>query len=123
MIELWNIEDIKELDFPSPTGFMKVKDFLPQVIEEVKEEASTQYSLLKNSMKTQGQLVPLRISRNKTRLMDGIHRIALATILEWKFMDVSTERRESDWDTTEEGIRYWQLWLWRLRGFRGKAIG
>lgn len=118
--QLWPIEKIKELDFPSPTGFMKVKDFLPQVIEEVNADYSTQYSILRESMRTQGQLVPLHISKDCNRLRDGIHRIAIATQfpVPWNFMEVSTERRTTEWDQSDAGKRYWQLWNWRLRGFR-----
>jgi hypothetical protein len=118
MKKLWSLDQIKQLDFASPTGFMKVGDFLPQVIEEVKADYSTQYALLRKSMREQGQLVPLHVSRDCMRLRDGIHRIAIASELGWNYLDVSTERRSSDWDTTEEGIKYWKLWNWRLRGFR-----
>jgi hypothetical protein len=116
MKQLWSLDNIKELDFPSPTGFMKVIDFLPHVLEEVRMDVSTQYAILSKSMKEDGQLVPLRISRDATRLRDGIHRVAIATELEWKYMEVSTERRVTDWDITEEGQKYWKLWNWRLRG-------
>lgn len=118
MKQLWTLDLIKELDFPSPTGFMKVGDFLSQAIEEVTADVSTQYSILKKSMEEQGQLVPLHVSRDYKRLRDGIHRIALATELRWHFMDVSSQRYTTDWDETDEGKRYWQLWNWRLKGFR-----
>jgi len=113
------MEQIGELDFASPIGFMKVKDFLPQVLEEVTQDYSTQYAILKKSMETNGQLVPLHVSRDMLRLRDGIHRIALATKLGWKFMDVSTDRRSNDaWDISDAGKEYWRLWHWRLRGFK-----
>jgi hypothetical protein len=120
MKRLWSLEEIKELDFASPTGFMKVRDFLPQVIEEVKEDYSTQYAILRKSMKEQGQLVPLHISRDSKRLRDGIHRTGIAVTLGWNYMYVSTSRYSTDWDETEEGQRYWQLWNWRLNGFRDR---
>jgi hypothetical protein len=120
MRKLWPIEKIKELDFASPTGFMKVKDFLPQVVEEIQADYSTQYAILRKSMKEQGQLVPLYVSKDLTRLRDGIHRIAIATDLDdpWNFMDISTEHRTTEWDSTDDGKKYWQLWSWRLNGFK-----
>src|ERR1700728_4550041 len=107
MRKLLSMEQIGELDFASPTGFMKVKDFLPQVIEEVTQDYSTQYAILKKSMKINGQLVPLHVSKDMLRLRDGIHRIALATQLEWKFMDVSTDNRDNtEWDNSDAGKEY-----------------
>jgi hypothetical protein len=124
MKQLWHMDRIKELDFPSPIGFMKVGDFLPQVIEEVNADYSTQYAILRKSLREHGQLVPLYVSRDFTRLRDGIHRIAIAVSdLKWNFMDVDNVRRTTDWDNTEEGQRYWQLWNWRLRGFHGDNRG
>lgn len=117
MKELWPLERIKQLDFASPTGFMKVADFLPQVLEEVREDISTQYSILKNSMREQGQIVPLRISRDHKRLRDGIHRIAIATDLGWEHLEVSTEKAYNAWDATEQGQQYWKLWNWRVNGY------
>jgi hypothetical protein len=122
MKQLWHMDRIKELDFPSPIGFMKVGDFLPQVIEEVNADYSTQYAILRKSLREHGQLIPLYVSRDFTRLRDGIHRIAIVVSdLKWNFMDVDNVRRTTDWDNTEEGQRYWQLWNWRLRGFSGET--
>ena len=118
MKELWPLEKIKELDFASPTGFMKVKEFLPYVIEEVTVDISKQYSILRKSMKEQGQIVPIHVSRDNNRLRDGIHRIAIATGLGWNYMYVSSARYMSEWDSTEEGQKYWKLWNWRLNGLR-----
>ena len=113
------MEKIGELDFASPTGFMKVKDFLPVVTEEVIQDYSTQYAILKKSMAENGQTVPLHISKDLKRLRDGIHRIAIASLMGWKFMDVSTDKRDnSDWDTSKQGTEYWRLWNWRLRGMK-----
>jgi hypothetical protein len=118
MKKLWHMDQIKELDFPSPTGFMKVKDFLPQVLEEVRADYSTQYAILKKSMRENGQLVPLLVSRDLGRLRDGVHRVALGTELGWNYMEVSTEKKDNPWDLTEDGQKYWRLWNWRLNGFR-----
>jgi len=120
MKQLWHIDKIKQLDFPSPTGFVKVGDFLPQVIEEVNADISTQYAILRKSLHDNGQLIPLYVNRDFTRLRDGIHRIAIAVTMDkpWNFMDVDNVRRITDWDSTEEGQKYWQLWNWRLKGFR-----
>lgn len=113
------MEQVGELDFASPTGFMKVKDFLPEVTEEVRRDYSTQYAILKKSLAENGQMVPLHVSKDMSRLRDGIHRIALATELGWKFMDVSTDRRlNTEWDESDTGKEYWRLWNWRVRGFR-----
>jgi hypothetical protein len=120
MKKLWHIDKIKELDFASPIGFMKVGDFLQSAIEEVRADYSTQYAILKKSMAESGQLVPLHISRDCSRLRDGIHRIAVSQTFTppWNFLEVSTERRFSDWDNSEEGRKYWQLWNWRLNGMK-----
>lgn len=118
MKELWALDQVKELDFPSPTGFMKVKDFLPLALEEVRADASGQYSILRNSLLNNGWLVPIRISGDKRRLRDGIHRTAIASDLGWNSILVSDARHTNVWDISEEGQKYWELWYYRLRGLR-----
>lgn len=119
-VELWSMELIGTLFVATPNGYYTVQSFLPEVIEEVKADVTGQYAVLKGSMGfSPGQAVPLFLSKDKTRLRDGIHRVALATILDWPCMTVSNTRIVyTSWDQSPEGIKYHELWEKRLRGLK-----
>lgn len=116
-IELWTIGLICCLQVASPVGFTLVRDLLPQVTEEIKADVSGQYGILRKSMEFSGQVIPLFLSKDKCRLRDGIHRIAIANDLGWLTMTVSTTRMVySSWDESDDGREYHRRWEERVRG-------
>lgn len=115
------VDEAKELDFASPTGFMKVKDFLPYVTKEVTDDYTGQYAILRESLQANGQLIPLHVSKDYRRLRDGIHRLAIISTLGWSAVFISdTKIPNYEWDVSEDGKLYWKLWNKRLEGFRNE---
>jgi hypothetical protein len=119
-VELWQLYGgIEYLEIATASGLMLVKDFLPEVRKEILVDTTGQYNILGEHLDTHGQTVPLFISKDKARLRDGIHRVAIATILGWRAMTVSTTRIVySSWDSSEQGKRYHKLWQERLEGLK-----
>lgn len=114
-IEIWLMEQIGALEVATAAGIMAVKDFLPEIREEVTVDTSGQYALLSYSMKSSGQVIPLLISKDSKRLRDGIHRIAIAELLGWKSMTVSDTKITYDqWDHTDAGREYHRRWQDRI---------
>lgn len=110
-VEIWPMPHIGRLELITSSGFTTVGDFLPEILEEVKLDVSGQYKYLKQSMYRNGQPVPLFISKDKLRLRDGIHRIAIAYDLKWGKMSVSTTKIVwKQWDESEIGETYHRLW-------------
>lgn len=118
-IELWPIGLVCCLSVASPSNFVLVKDILPEITEEIKADVSGQYKILRDSMSSYWQVVPLFISQDKSRLRDGLHRIAIAHDLGWLYMSVSTTRIVySSWDQSEAGQEYHKRWKERIKGLR-----
>lgn len=92
-----------------------VSDKLPDIYMEILSCKTDQYHMLKDSMKYYGQLAPLHVSKDKERLKDGIHRVAVASDLGWRTIELSTERVIlQDWNTSDIGKEYYRLWYERL---------
>jgi hypothetical protein len=94
---------------------LTVGDKLPDIHMEILLTRTDQYHMLKESMKYYGQLVPLHVSKDKMRLKDGLHRVAIASDLGWRSIELSTEKHVCmEWNHSEAGAEYYRLWNERL---------
>ena len=111
------MEDILKLDtvFPDPNGNRwKVGGILREIQDQILQNYQM-YDLLIVSLRNHGQVVPIRITTDKQRLRDGIHRVAIASSMGWNNMLVSTTSSDwLDWNKSEEGQKYYTTWSARL---------
>ena len=120
MIYQARLIDVLKLDssFYQPPEDLRrftVGEMMPMIHREIRESKTDQYQILWDSMRYYGQAVPFHVTEDKTRLRDGMHRIALATLLNWHSIDLSTERITYDeWNNSEIGQRYYALWRGRF---------
>ncbi len=119
--EIWPLEDILNLGtvWPSASGGRAlVSEVLPEVQEQILQ-AMKMYDLLIVSLRDNGQCAPVRITTDRKRLRDGIHRVAIAQSLGWPTMAVTTQGASvwTSWDESPEGREYYQWWHSRLQGY------
>jgi len=133
--EIWSMDLIKELD-TAWTDFenedMRVGDVLPRIQSKITHWG--EYVYLVRSMRVYGQQVPVRVFKSlgpatldgiffhwPARIRDGINRIAIADLLGWDSMLVTTGIMEKSmwqqWDESDEGRRFHDLKASRM-GFR-----
>lgn len=94
-----------------------VGEILPQVKLEI--YSNPQYDLLIDSMETFRQQAPIRLFDTVPyKIRDGLHRIAIAVILDWPWMYVTRESTAVStwqvWDESSTGKKYHQLWRERI---------
>lgn len=114
--ELWNMEAIMDLEtvwLHSIGGEVvntTLRDIYPAIVHEIKFVYPAMYKVLEDSMRTNGQQVPVRVFQDKTKIRDGIHRIVIADLIGWPCMLVSTESSFwTEWDNTQPGLEYDRL--------------
>jgi hypothetical protein len=117
-VEIWPMEQVKNLGTTALAERVILADILPAIQQEI-DACLPMYSLLMRSMEEHGQQVPVRVTSDKLRLRDGHHRIAIADLLGWDNMLVSTSQTAwHEWDETEQGQLYMNMWRQRLGYFR-----
>ena len=116
--EIWPMEDILKLGtvWPDETNSrLTVAQVIPDIQAQILAHYQM-YDILILSMREHGQAVPVRITNDRLRLRDGIHRVTIAHSLGWESMKVSTSYSAwLDWDKSEEGIKYHTMWIQRLK--------
>ena len=121
-IDIWSMAAIWKLD-SSWTDFEGDGTTVGEIMPRIRHKITLweEYIYLTESMRIYGQQVPIRIfprGLTPARLRDGINRIAIAELLGWDSMLVTTGIMEKsmwlDWDQSEQGKKFHSLKAGRM---------